>query len=231
MSAEVGRVAIVGGSMAGLFAGVFLRSRGWRVDIYERGEELADRGAGIVTHDLLYNALRAAGVTLRPDMGVPSTGRMMLGRDGAVVGTYDMPQVMSSWGLVYRFLREQLPDDAYHNGHVLIDLEQGAENATAIFSNGVRVEADWVIGADGAQSTLRKLLAPEVATHYCGYFIWRGLIAETLIPDVVLAGGGRQTGVWDGAGRALARLPRRGTRGRARAGTASLQLGLVSERR
>ncbi len=182
----LGRIAVVGGSMAGLFAGVFFHKRGFAVDVFERGAELADRGAGIVTHDPLYAALRDAGVTLRPEMGVPSRGREMLRGDGASLGTYDMEQVMTSWGLVYRFLQEQLPPGAYHLGHALESIEDDGVRVTACFDNGHRAEADWLVGADGAQSTLRGLLAPEITGGYCGYYIWRGLISETLIPPVVL---------------------------------------------
>ena len=146
---------IIGGSMAGLFAAIFLRSRGWRVNVFERASGLADRGAGIVTHDQLYNALRAAGVTLRPEMGISSRGRIMLNADGAVIGTNDMSQVFTSWGLIYRFLREQLPENCYHHGVVLEGIEQGAASCKAFFSNGHSVESDWVIGADGTQSSVR----------------------------------------------------------------------------
>ena len=180
------RVTIVGGSMAGLFAAIFLRKRGWQVDVFERAEELADRGAGIVTHDLLYNTLEAAGVTLRPDMGVCSRGRIMLNAGGGVIGTHDMPQIMTSWGLIYRFLREQLPNSCYHNGVVLEVLKQGSMRCEAIFSDGTRVESDWLIGADGTWSTVRRLAAPWVRINYCGYYIWRGLIHECLIPAEVL---------------------------------------------
>ncbi len=168
--------------MAGLFAAVFLQRKGFRVDVYERAADLADRGAGIVTHDHLYDALRRAGVTLRPDMGIRSAGRMMLDAEGEVVGTYDMSQIMTSWGLIYRFLREQLPASCYHPGFALETIEMRSGGATAVFRNGERAEAEWLVAADGAQSTLRGLVAPEVGPQYCGYYIWRGLIDETRIP-------------------------------------------------
>jgi 2-polyprenyl-6-methoxyphenol hydroxylase-like FAD-dependent oxidoreductase len=60
------KVAIIGGSMAGLFAAIFLRRRGFSVDVYERADGLSDRGAGIATHQPLHDALAAAEV-VRPD--------------------------------------------------------------------------------------------------------------------------------------------------------------------
>ena len=56
------RALIVGGSMAGLCAGLFLKQRGWSVDIYERSsEQLTSRGAGIVSHPELLALLSDAG--------------------------------------------------------------------------------------------------------------------------------------------------------------------------
>ena len=46
--------------------------------------------------------------------------------------------------------------------------------------NGRRehVAARFVIGADGARSTVRSLMLPDVAPHYSGYVAWRGLVPE-----------------------------------------------------
>ncbi len=173
--------------MAGLFAAIALRAAGFEIAIYERaGTELASRGAGIATHDELYAALRAAGIELRDEMGVRSAGRMVLGTDGAVVGTLDMPQIMTSWGLMYRFLRAQIPAEHYHNGRTCVAVEQSSHSVTARFNDGGTAQGDWLIAADGARSTVHELLAPEISFDYCGYFAWRGLFDERLIPPAVL---------------------------------------------
>jgi 2-polyprenyl-6-methoxyphenol hydroxylase-like FAD-dependent oxidoreductase len=45
------KAIVVGGSLGGLFAANLLSRNGWEVDVFERvPEELAGRGAGIVTH-------------------------------------------------------------------------------------------------------------------------------------------------------------------------------------
>lgn len=182
------RAIIIGGSIAGLSAAIMLTRIGWRVDVYERArEDLVNRGAGIATQDVLYDALRIAGVELRDEMGVHCEGRIMFDRDGRVVATHLMPQTMTSWGLIYRFLREQIPDAAYHCGHVLRDIEHRADGVRAHFDNGSTAEGDWLIGADGPRSAVRQLVAPEVVLGYCGYYLWRGLIDEQRIPAEVLA--------------------------------------------
>ncbi|MGR8949692.1 MAG: FAD binding domain-containing protein [Gammaproteobacteria bacterium] len=180
------RVLIIGGSMAGLFAAINLRKLGWDAVIFERAESaLANRGAGIATHKELYDAVRTAGIELRDEMGVYSDGRIMFDRDGSVLTTCHMNQIMTSWGLIYRFLREQVADDAYQQGKSLVDLQQDQNQITAIFDDGTSAVGDWLIGADGTRSTTRQILLPEIEAGYCGYLGWRGLIDEALIDQDV----------------------------------------------
>ncbi len=183
-----GRVAIVGGSMAGLFAALALRQQGWEVEIYERaGDVLANRGAGIATHEPLYDSMRYAGLELRDAMGVPSQGRLMLDISGEKIASVDAPQIMTSWGLIYRFLRDRVPDACYHEDRAVVGVEPRGDAVVAHFAGGAHVEVDWLIAADGARSTVRSLVAPETTLDYCGYFIWRGLFSETLVDPEVLA--------------------------------------------
>ena len=181
-----GRVLIIGGSMGGLFAAINLRNQGWEVEIFERAEsELANRGAGIATHKELYQAVRSAGIELRDEMGIHSDGRVMFDRTGALITQCDMPQIMTSWGLIFRFLRAQVPDEIYHQNKSMVGLEQDQGQITARFDDGSTAKGDWLIGADGTRSTVRQLLAPEIQAQYCGYLGWRGLFDEKLIePEV-----------------------------------------------
>ncbi|MEM7465884.1 MAG: FAD-dependent monooxygenase [Pseudomonadota bacterium] len=180
------RAIIIGGSMAGLFAAINLINAGWRVDIYERaGAPLVNRGAGIATHNELYAAVESAGIQLRDEMGVHSNGRVMFDRDGVELARCDMPQRMTSWGFIFRFLREKIPDNAYHLGKSLCGIEQRHGNIEASFEDGTKAIGDWLIGADGTRSTTRQLLAPEIEAEYCGYLGWRGLIDESLIEPSV----------------------------------------------
>lgn len=174
--------------MAGLFCGILLRRLGFAVEIYERSSEaLASRGAGIATHDELYAAFRQAGVPLDRAFGVESAGRIMVDHEGRLLDSVSMPQVMTSWGLMYRFLRAQMPDVHYHHGYTLSRLEQDQGTVTAHFDNGEAVTADWLIGADGSRSTVRQQVAPGIPLNYCGYFAWRGLVAESLLSPAMLA--------------------------------------------
>ena len=62
--------------------------------MFERsGEALASRGAGIVPHPELFEALERAGARIDGSIGVPVVGRITLNRDGTVLGEHALPQI------------------------------------------------------------------------------------------------------------------------------------------
>ena len=173
------RVIIAGGSIAGLFAAALLRARGLDVDVFERsGEALASRGAGIVSHPELFDALQQVGVAASDGVGVEVVGRIVLDRDGSALGTHARPQVMLSWDRLYAMLRALVPDDCYHAGRAIEDFQQDADGVSVQIAGGARERADWLIGADGIRSAVRRRLLPQIAPVYAGYVAWRGLIEE-----------------------------------------------------
>jgi 2-polyprenyl-6-methoxyphenol hydroxylase-like FAD-dependent oxidoreductase len=177
---ERGRVIIAGGSIAGLFVGALLRRQGFAVDVFERsGEALASRGAGIVSHPELYGALAQAGVALDDRLGVEVVGRLVLDRDGAAIGEHRLPQLMLSWDRLFRVLRAVFPDDHYHAGRAVERFDQDDDGVTVHLGDGGRERADWLIGADGIRSAVRRQLLPDLEPAYAGYIAWRGLIEES----------------------------------------------------
>ncbi|MBN9446102.1 MAG: FAD binding domain-containing protein [Bosea sp.] len=175
-----GRAIVIGGSMAGLFAAHLLSRQGWHVEVFERiSAELAGRGAGIVTHDELFEVLRLCGIDNEAArIGVAVQGRRVFAGDGSVLGEQALPQVLTSWGRLYSLLHQALPDDCYHHGYNLDRLALDADGVTAHFSDGRSRRADLLVGADGIFSAVRKQLLPEAAPSYVGYIAWRGLVDE-----------------------------------------------------
>jgi 2-polyprenyl-6-methoxyphenol hydroxylase-like FAD-dependent oxidoreductase len=180
---SAGHALIIGGSLSGLFAALLLRHRGWDVDIYERVEsELAGRGAGIVTHQPLWDALDELGITWRENLGVEIKTRRVFGLDGTLLLEYECPQIMTAWDRMYDLLRSHFPSERYHRGKGLMRIDQSADTVTASFADGTRAGGDILIGCDGLRSTVRGLVLPEVHPVYAGYVAWRGLIAENAFP-------------------------------------------------
>ena len=180
-----GRALIIGGSMAGLFSGVLLHRLGWEVRIFERVDAgLASRGAGIVMHNALFNALKRAGIDRSDEVGVEVPGRRTLDRSGKIIGQIPLRQTLTSWGQIYRLLISMLPANRYVKGKSLKRVYQDASGVTAVFEDGTIETGDLLIGADGIRSTVRRQLAPDVTPIYAGYIAWRGLVEEaTLSPE------------------------------------------------
>ena len=177
------RALVIGGSMSGLFAALSLRKAGWDAEIFERSEvELTGRGAGIVTHVELTDALAAVGLDPAADLGVELVGRKILDRAGRVIGEHHCPQTVTSWDRMFGMLRKALPPEKYHLGKELLRVEEEASRVVAHFSDGSR-EADLLVGADGFRSTVRAQFFPQTRMHYAGYVGWRGLVAEGALSD------------------------------------------------
>ncbi len=188
-----GKVLVIGGSVAGLFAGLLLREQGWEVEIFERvAESLASRGAGIATHTELLDVLQRVGVPINATVGVSLRTRVVFDRSGAIVGQLEYPQVLTSWGRIYELLLQRFPGENYHQGVSLLRVEQNATEVTAYFDNGEKHRADLLVAADGTRSSVRAQFLPAIKPLYVGYVAWRGLAEEShLSPETHAALFGR----------------------------------------
>ncbi|MEX3959759.1 FAD binding domain-containing protein [Trinickia sp. EG282A] len=170
---------IVGGSLGGLFAANLLLRHGWDVTVLERvPEELAGRGAGIVTHPELFDALCAAGVEVDGDIGVTVSSRVTLNPDGTVIGSRPLTQTLTAWSKMYHVLRSVLPDACYRSGAVVQSVQSFADHAQVTLSDNTTLRADLVVAADGFRSNIRQKYLPNVELEYAGYIAWRGLVDE-----------------------------------------------------
>jgi 2-polyprenyl-6-methoxyphenol hydroxylase-like FAD-dependent oxidoreductase len=177
------RALIVGGSMAGLCAGLFLKQRGWSVDIYERSsEELMSRGAGIVSHPELLALLSEAGARTDTEFGIPIADRRVVDRDGEVIARFHYPQIATSWTRLLHMLGDIFPPEHYHLGKGVVAISGGEERVHIEFADGTSAVGDLLVGADGIRSIVRSFVLREAEPLYAGYVGWRALVRERDIP-------------------------------------------------
>ncbi len=179
MSAKRRRAIIAGGSMGGLYAALYLRQREWDVDVFERSAvPLVGRGAGIMTHPEMRDAVARLGIDASRDFGVPIAERCVLARDGSEVARRPYPQIATSWNRLFAMLRRALGEGCYHLGREVVGVEEEASHVRARFADGTSEQADLVVAADGFRSALRAHVSPGVLPTYAGYVAWRGMIEE-----------------------------------------------------
>ena len=180
MARERLHILVVGGSIAGLFAALALRRQGHAVSVFERSATTLDgRGAGIVTHPALFALMREVGLAFVPDdLGVSVPGRRVLSPSGEIAGERALPQILTSWGRIYRLLRSGVPEADLHHGRALLRVDDRAGGVVAAFADGTQAEGDLLVGADGLFSAVRGQILPQAQPLYAGYVAWRGLVEE-----------------------------------------------------
>lgn len=185
------RILVAGGSLGGLMAANLLARAGHQVTVLEKAVGPMDgRGAGIVTHEALEKGLVRCGVPADFALGVAIPGRITLGSDGAVLGELTLPQVLTSWSLLYTTLRDlaaKQPGIDYRQGMTVQSVSQDADGVRVTCAEGA-FDGDLLVAADGIRSAVRQQLWPQVQPEYAGYVAWRGLCEES-----VLSRGTRET--------------------------------------
>jgi 2-polyprenyl-6-methoxyphenol hydroxylase-like FAD-dependent oxidoreductase len=182
------RIIVVGGSLGGLFAANLLHRDGHEVTLLEKSKAPLDgRGAGIVTHPPLLEALARAGAGADQALGVQVTQRVVLAQSGAVEALLDLPQILTSWGRLHQILVALLPAARYRLGFEVTGLTSSTSAVTVHCANGASLEADLLIASDGLRSSIRAHCAPEVEPCYAGYVAWRGVCDEAVLSTHTLA--------------------------------------------
>jgi salicylate hydroxylase len=184
------RVVIVGGGIGGLSAGLALRAGGADVMVYEQAAEIGEVGAGVGLFPNSMRVLQRLGVAdaaLR--RAAPITewsmytphgsvlSNQVAGRDGPV-STFGMyrPDLVAA-------LAAGLPSGVLHTGHRCIAFSQDDRSAGVTFDNGVSVEADVVIAADGIHSTLQRYVVEPRPPVFSGVVAYRGVMPAAQVPD------------------------------------------------
>jgi salicylate hydroxylase len=217
------KIAIVGGGIGGLTAGLALLRQGIDVEIFEQAAELKELGAGVQISSNGTRVLYALGLeeALREVCFVPSGKEIRLWNTGQTWKLFDLgAESVERYGFPYvtihrRDLHEVLAKairrakpDGIRLGKRCIGVTQSAERVGIHFADGETASASIAIGADGVHSTVRKTLFGADAPVFTGILAWRGLVpVEHLPPSISRAVGTN----WVGPGGHVVHYPvRRG---------------------
>jgi salicylate hydroxylase len=214
-----GSVAIVGAGIGGLSAALSLLRAGFAVRVYEQAPVLGEVGAGISLSPTAVHGLNALGLhdTLQTKAYQPEdqcvrhyqTAKPMvwINRGKSLVEKYGERYYLIHRADLHDALAAQvraLAPDAIHLNKKCATVTQTANNASIVFEDGTRVEADLVIGADGSRSQVRQAIFGPLEPQYTGYIAWRGLVPMSKVPQEILD---PPSGIFVGPGHLVNRYP------------------------
>ena len=185
------RVAIIGAGIGGLALARALVSQGHDIRVYERHPSLRLGGAAITLWSNGTSVLHALGIDLsgagqvvetlehRAPSGTVRTrirANDLERRFGAATITLPRSELITR-------LAAALPPSTIGFGHDLTDLAHDGTEAELQFGSGHHETADLVVGADGARSTVARLLNIQPSLVHSGWTSWQ-VLDHTPVPSV-----------------------------------------------
>ena len=181
------RIAIIGGGIGGLTAGIALQKVGLEPVIYERAPEFGEVGAGISLSPNAVKGLNSIGLGdfLEATANEPLHQYLFHGLTGEILMDINREDCRDQYGGPYLQLhRADLMDglikafgqDKCEMGKALSGLSQDEQHVELRFEDGTTAEADIVIGVDGLRSIIRDILFDTPEPEFSGHVAWRALI-------------------------------------------------------
>jgi len=165
------RVFIVGGGPAGLAAAIELRGKGFSVTVGDGAKPPVDKACGEGLMPDTVAALRKMGVAIQPTDGYPLRGVRFFSNGVPIEANFNGPQGI---GLRRTVLHSRMAAHAERIGVRLL----WNTPVSDFSSKGVRVRgeyfaADWIVGADGSGSRVRRWAGLETGTRKTRRFAFR----------------------------------------------------------
>ncbi|MFJ4029358.1 FAD-dependent monooxygenase [Paenarthrobacter sp. NPDC089989] len=173
------RAIILGGSIAGLTAGLLLRDQGFEVTVFERSSsELYGRGGGIVLQPEMLRWFTERSISAPEEVATVTKWLRYLGSDNQVLFEEPAEWRYSSWSTLYRALLTDFGQENCVLNEFAVGFTQDSDTVEVRFASGRTEQAELVVFADGISSVGRERLNGDVPLHYSGYVGWRGTVPE-----------------------------------------------------
>jgi 6-hydroxynicotinate 3-monooxygenase len=184
---EKKRIAVIGAGLGGLSVAGFLQRAGFLVTVYEQAPAFSRIGAGIILSANAMKAFRRLGIEqslietgIKPQSYVSrawDSGETMYETkfDAASETRNGGPYLNIHRGDLHGVLERVVAPGTIAFDHRLVGIDENGDAVRLTFENGVRVEADIVIGADGIRSRVRENLLGSEPPRFVGAVAQRAI--------------------------------------------------------
>ena len=181
------RIAVVGAGLGGMTVAGFLQRAGFAVTIYEQAPAFSRIGAGIILSANAMKVLRRLGLEqMVVDIGIKAdcyisrawdTGETMykIEFDAESEARFGGPYANIHRGDLHAVLEKGVVPGSIAFNHRLAALDERRDAIRLAFDNGVTVEADIVVGADGVNSKVLEYLLGLEPPRYIGMAAQRAI--------------------------------------------------------
>lgn len=181
-------IAIIGAGMGGLTAGIALKKFGHQVTIYEQAAEILPVGAAISLWSNGVKCLNYLGLTdqIQALGGKMESLAYVDGLTHQTMTQFSLTPLYKEVGQraypvaradLQQLLMQQFGLDDIKLGMKMTEIENHPNHVSIQFADGMQIQADLLIGADGTHSITRTfVLDHQVERRYAGYVNWNGLV-------------------------------------------------------
>lgn len=181
------KVLVAGGGIGGLAAALAVRRAGADVEVLDRGDVLAEVGAGMAVWPNGQRALAVLGIDQVPGLAISRLqlrswrGRLLTEMPiGAFRARYGYEMMIVHRAELHSSLLAALGRETVRQRSEVTGFEQDARSVSVFLASGERLRAVLLIGADGLRSGVRRSLLAEGEPRYSGATCWRGIASFEL---------------------------------------------------
>ncbi len=192
------KILIVGGGIGGLAAALACARSGAEVELFERGAEFTEVGAGIQLGPNVVSVLHGWGLkdALQSVAAYPDRLQVRSATAGTELGVLTLGAVAQArYGFPYATIHRadlqalllaavKLQEDVRLQVNSAVDsFEQHERGVTLQTADSRMAQGDLLVGADGLWSRVRQQLLGDEAPRATGHLAYRALVPQSSLPE------------------------------------------------
>ena len=189
------KYTIIGAGIGGLTTALAFEKKGIEYQIFERAAELNEVGAGIWLAPNALQVLERLDILEEVKLNGNSIDRITIGKQDlsplsdslqdTIKEKFGFTTVAIHRAKLQKLLFDKIPKDKmFLNKGFKSFKELDSGKIEVVFNDNSKTETQFLIGADGINSKVRKQLFPDSRKRYSGQTCWRGIVEMELDKDL-----------------------------------------------